>query len=438
MIGALFGDTFPIGVQADDRFRPESIVRLDSDWEGIAKESTDHRTLPGADPQRLAYVLYTSGSTGKPKGVEIQHSAVISCLLAMQREPGLTAKDTMLAVTTLSFDIAGLELYMPLISGGRVVIASYDDFRDPLRLTKRIRDSHCSVMQATPATWRALVDAGWRGSSTLKVLCGGESLPPDLAKELLPRCRELWNMYGPTETTIWSTVHRGTSAAGPIPIGRPIANTQTFVLDAYRNPVPEGAVGELYIGGAGLARGYMRRPELTRERFIESPFEPGARLYRTGDLARWVPGRYLECLGRVDNQVKVRGFRIELGEVEVAMSNHEAIAQCVVVAREDSPGDKRLVAYFELRPGAVPNVAALRAHLAKALPEYMMPSTFVPLNKLPLTPNGKIDRKALPAPAEQDIQVHGEFVSPRDPLEQALAQIWAKVLRVKRLGLRDN
>ncbi|OLC28222.1 MAG: hypothetical protein AUH28_19260 [Acidobacteria bacterium 13_1_40CM_56_16] len=420
------------------RTRPELIVRLDSDWEGIAKESTDPQTLAGADPERLAYVLYTSGSTGKPNGVEIQHSALINLLLSIQREPGFTSKDTMLAVTTLSFDIAGLELYLPLISGGRVVIASYDESHDPVRLIERIRDSHCTVMQATPATWRALVDASWRGSSTLKVLCGGESLPRDLARELLPRCRELWNVYGPTETTIWSTIHRVTSADGPIPIGRPIANTEAFVLDAYRNPVPEGAVGELYLGGAGLARGYMRRPELTHERFVESPFRAGERLYRTGDLVRWVPGPYLECLGRVDNQVKVRGFRIELGEVEAAMSNHEAIAQCVVVAREDSPGDKRLVAYFELRPGAVPNVAALRAHLAKALPEYMVPSTFVPLNKLPLTPNGKIDRKALPAPAEQDIQVHGEFVSPRDPLEQALAQIWAKVLRVKRLGLRDN
>ena len=247
---------------------------------------------------------------------------------------------------------------------------------------------------------------------------------------------QLWNVYGPTETTIWSIIHRVTSADGPIPIGRPIANTQAFVLDGHRNPVPSGAVGELYLGGAGLARGYLRRPELTQERFVESPFEAEARLYRTGDLARWVPGPYLECLGRIDNQVKVRGFRIELGEIEAALSNHEAIGQRVVVVREDSPGDKRLVAYFELRPGAVTNLADLRAHLAKALPDYMIPSTFVPMDKLPLTP--KIDRKALPAPDGQHIQVHTEFVSPRDPFEQALAHIWARVLKVKRVGLRDN
>jgi len=418
--------------------RPELIIRLDSDWESIAKESIDPQTLPTANPERLAYVLYTSGSTGKPKGVEIQHSALINLLLSMQREPGFTAKDTMLAVTTLSFDIAGLELYLPLISGGRVVIASHDQSYDPLRLMEAIRDSHCTVMQATPSTWRALVDTGWTGSSTLKVVCGGESLPRDLARELLVRCMQLWNVYGPTETTIWSTIHRVTSADGPIPIGRPIANTQAFVLDGHRNPVPSGAVGELYLGGAGLARGYLRRPELTQERFVESPFEAEARLYRTGDLARWVPGPYLECLGRIDNQVKVRGFRIELGEIEAALSNHEAIGQRVVVVREDSPGDKRLVAYFELRPGAVTNLADLRAHLAKALPDYMIPSTFVPMDKLPLTPNGKIDRKALPAPDGQHLQVHREFVSPRDPLEQALAHIWARVLKVKRVGLRDN
>jgi amino acid adenylation domain-containing protein len=426
------------GLEERLRVRPDSIIRLDSDWEDIAKESTDHGTLPGADPERLAYVLYTSGSTGKPKGVEIQHSALINLLLSVQREPGFTAKDTMLAVTTLSFDIAGLEIYLPLISGGKVAIASYDESRDPKRLMERIRHSNCSVMQATPATWRALVDAGWGGSSTLKILCGGESAPRDLVKELLPRCMELWNMYGPTETTIWSTVHSVTSAEGPIPIGRPIANTQTFVLDAHRNPVPDGAVGELFIGGAGLARGYLHRPELTQERFIESPFEPGARLYRTGDLARWIPGSNLECLGRVDNQVKLRGFRIELGEIEAALSNHATVGQCVVIAREDNPGDKRLVAYFELRPGTLANLGDLKTHLAKSLPDYMIPSIFVPLEKLPLTPNGKIDRNALPAPAGQHIEIDGGYVAPRDPLEQALARIWAKVLKVKRVGVRDN
>ncbi len=417
--------------------QPASVVRLDSDWGEIAKQGIDDLKSEDAGPGDLAYVLYTSGSTGKPKGVGIPHSAVTNFLSSMQREPGFTATDSLLAVTTLSFDIAGLEIYLPLISGGSVVIASYDDSHDPARLMELIRNSHCSMLQATPATWRALIDAGWSGSPTLTVLCGGESLPRDLAKDLLPRCRELWNMYGPTETTIWSTVHRVTSTDGPIPIGRPIANTKTFVLDAYRNLAPAGAVGELYIGGAGLARGYLGRPELTQERFIQSPFDTRARLYRTGDIARWLPGGILECLGRVDSQVKIRGFRIELGEIEAVLSLHPGIRQCAAIAREDLPGNARLVAYFEAQPGQTLNVTDLRASLEKNLPAYMIPSVFVVMEKLPLTNNGKIDRKSLPAP-EQSVLIRSEFVAPEYPSEQMLARIWTKVLKVKRVGRHDN
>ncbi|MGC2211161.1 MAG: amino acid adenylation domain-containing protein, partial [Candidatus Korobacteraceae bacterium] len=377
--------------------RPASIIRLDSDWEKIARQETDDLKSEYVEPGNLAYVLYTSGSTGKPKCVAIFQSALINFLFSMQREPGFAATDTLLAVTTLSFDIAGLELYLPLVSGGRVVIASYDDAHDPTRLMELLRDFDCTVMQATPATWRALVDAGWSGSPTLKILCGGESFPRDLAKELLPRCKELWNLYGPTETTIWSTLHRVTSADTSIPIGRPIANTQTFVLDAYRNLVPAGTVGELYIGGAGLACGYLYRPDLTEERFVPSPFSPNAKLYRTGDMARWLPDGNLECLGRVDNQVKIRGFRIELGEIETVLNSHESVRQSGVVMREDRPGDKQLVAYLEFTTGAAPVVVELRSALARQLPPYMVPSVFVALEKLPLTPNGKIDRKALAA-----------------------------------------
>jgi amino acid adenylation domain-containing protein len=418
--------------------RPGLVVRLDSDWQEIAKQGTDDLTLLDANHQNLAYVLYTSGSTGKPKGVEILHSALVNFVLSMQRDPGFTATDTLLAVTTLSFDIAGLELYLPLVSGGKLVIASHDEAYDPARLMGRMRDSHCTVMQATPATWQALVDAGWHGSPNLRLLCGGESFPRDLARELLPRCAELWNMYGPTETTIWSTIHRVTSADGPVPCGRPIANTQIFVLDAHRNPVPVGVVGELYIGGSGLARGYLRRAELTQERFIENPFEPNARLYRTGDLARWLPDGSIECRGRVDNQVKIRGFRIELGEVEAVLGRHEAVRQCVVVAREDIPGDKLLVAYLEPRAGSVVAVGDLRAHLKQELPDYMIPSAFVVMEKFALTPNGKIDRKALPPPDVQRVEIEGEYIAPRDPIEQVLAHTWAKILRVKRVGLHDN
>ena len=418
--------------------RPALVVRLDSDWAEIAKQSTDSPTLLNTSLQNLAYVLYTSGSTGKPKGVEIPHNALMNFVLSMQREPGFTARDVLLAVSSVSFDIAGLELYVPLATGGKVVIASREDARDPVRLITRMRDSRCNVMQATPATWQALIDAGWSGSPNLRVLCGGESLPRPLAQELLVRCAELWNMYGPTETTIWSAVHRVTSADRPIPCGRPIANTQLFVLDRHRNPVPAGVVGELYIGGSGLARGYLRRPELTQERFIRSPFERNARLYRTGDLSRWLPDGTLECLGRSDTQVKIRGFRIELGEIEAVLGRHEAVSQCVVVAREQTPNDKILVAYVESKPGTAPNINDLRFHLKRELPDYMLPSAIVLMDKLPLTPNGKIDRRALPPPAGPFNEIQGEFVPPRDSLEHALAKIWGKILRVKRVGLSDN
>ena len=418
--------------------RPERIVRLDADWPEIAARASGSGPWHSPGPEHLAYVLYTSGSTGKPKGVEIPHRALVNFLASMQRQPGFTSADRLLAVTTLSFDIAGLELYLPLVSGGSVFVASTEDAHDPIRLMERMREARCNVMQATPATWRALIDAGWSGAPDLKILCGGEAFPRDLAQELLHRSKEVWNMYGPTETTIWSTLHKVTSASGAIPIGHPIANTQVVLLDAHRNLVPPGAIGELCIGGAGLARGYLRRPELTEDRFIASPFHDHARLYRTGDLARWLPGNIIECLGRVDNQVKVRGFRIELGEIETVLAAHEAIRQCVVVAREDRPGDKVLVAYFEPRDEHPAAAADLRAHLKKDLPEYMVPSLFVPLDKLPLTPNGKIDRKALPAPASENLETSGEFLAPEDSLEQMLALIFSKILRVKRVGRRDN
>jgi len=423
--------------EAKLQVKPPAIVHLDSDWNEITKLSGDSAGLPVAATNNRAYVLYTSGSTGKPKGVEIPHSAIVNFLLSMQREPGFSATDTLLAVTTLSFDIAGLEIYLPLIAGGRTVIASREDIQDPARLIKRMQESGCTVMQATPATWRALIQAGWSGSPNLKVLCGGEALLRDLAEDLLPRCAELWNMYGPTETTVWSTIHRITFATPSIPIGKPIANTQLYVMNAQRNLVPAGAIGELYIGGDGLARGYLHREELTRERFVPSPFVPKALLYRTGDLARWLPGGTLECLGRVDNQVKVRGFRIELGEIEAALSVHPKIRQCAAIAREDLPGDKQLVAYFEAQPNQVPTASDLRSHLEKDLPGYMIPSAFVVMEKLPLTPNGKIDRKSLPAP-EQSVAVRTDFVAPQNPCEQMLAQIWAQVLKVKRVGRHDN
>jgi amino acid adenylation domain-containing protein len=425
--------------QADKNLsvRPGVVVRLDRDWGEIAEHSADNVTVANAGPQNLAYVLYTSGSTGKPKGVEIPHAALVNFVLSMQREPGFWATDVLLAVSSLSFDIAGLELYLPIVSGGKVVIASREEARDPVLLMRRMRECHCSVMQATPATWQTLIDAGWRGAPNLRLLCGGDSLSRPLAQQLLTRSRELWNMYGPTETTIWSAIHRVTSADGPIPCGRPIRNTQFFVLDGHRHPVPAGVVGELYIGGAGLARGYLRRPELTQERFVASPFEPNARLYRTGDLSRWLPDGALESLGRIDSQVKIRGFRIELGEVEAVLGRHHAVSQCAVVAREETPHDKVLVACVAPKPGCVPDIHELRTYLKRELPDYMVPSAIVVMDVLPLTPNGKIDRKALPH-ATEGMAAQRESVPPRDPLERAMARIWAKILKVKRVGLNDN
>ncbi|MCB0167234.1 MAG: amino acid adenylation domain-containing protein, partial [Anaerolineae bacterium] len=288
-------------------------VYLDTDWPTIAAHPTDNLTVPVA-PEELAYIIYTSGSTGRPKGVQIAHRAVVNFLTAMQQQPGIEASDKLLAVTTLSFDIAVLELFLPLTVGAQVIIVDHETAQDGRLLGKTLTTSQATVMQATPVTWRLLLESGWSGDSQLKALCGGEALPRQLANQLLDKVGALWNMYGPTETTIWSTLYRVTAGQGSVSIGRPIANTQIYILDSHLQPVPIGVPGGLYISGAGLARGYHHRPELTEEKFIDHPFEPGTRLYHTGDLARWLPDGTIEFLGRVDHQVKIRGFRIELGE----------------------------------------------------------------------------------------------------------------------------
>ena len=300
----------------------------------------------------LAYVIYTSGSTGKPKGVEIPHRAAVNLLSSMKQKPGCGATDALLAVTTLSFDIAALELFMPLLSGGRVIIATKDDVSDPARLARLIERSGCTIMQATPATWRALIEAGWAGKKGLKILCGGESLPRELADRLLDRAGEVWNMYGPTETTVWSTIHKVARGGRSVPIGRPIANTQIYILDARGNPVPVGVTGELCIGGAGVARGYRNRDDLTRERFVTVAAAPGERIYRTGDLARYRADGTIECLGRNDHQVKIRGFRIELEEIEAALAKYPALASAALKAWPDPSGELGLCAYMVGREAA--------------------------------------------------------------------------------------
>src|SRR6266516_3752451 len=412
------------------------VVCIDGDLGSSAP--TNDENHPKLSTENLAYVIYTSGSTGRPKGVQIEHRALTNFLYSVRREPGLTTADVLLSVTTLSFDIAALELYLPLITGARLVIASRETASDGRQLKQLLADCRATVMQATPATWRMLIDAEWTGRKDLKILCGGEALSRELANQLLARSGSLWNMYGPTETTIWSSIHRIETEDGPVSIGRPIANTQMFILDQSLNPLPIGAPGELYIGGDGLARSYLNRAELTAEKFIPDPFsnQPGRRLYRTGDLARYLSNGDIECLGRADDQVKVRGFRIELGEIEAVLNQHPAVRQVVVVAREDRPGDKSLVAYFVSAHETELSVTELRDYIKGKLPDYMMPSAFVALEELPLTPNGKVNRRALPAPdftANKD-----SYVPPRTKDEELLAGIWADVLRLETVGVEDN
>jgi amino acid adenylation domain-containing protein len=387
--------------------------------------------------ENLAYVIYTSGSSGRPKGVQISHRAVVNFLESMRHQPGLNAGDVLLAVTTLSFDIAGLELFLPLTTGARVVVAPREIAVDGPRLAAMIDEVGATVMQATPATWRLLLAAGWTGCPRLKILCGGEALPSDLARELLPRCGELWNMYGPTETTIWSTCSR-VLAADDIHIGRPIANTQTYVLDARLQPVPIGGIGELFIGGDGLARGYLNQPELTAEKFIPNPFQTQARLYRTGDLARYRADGNIVCLGRIDFQVKLRGYRIELGEIEAVLAAHPGVSESVVSVYETGEGSQQLVAWVVYRSGQTPTFSDLRKHLQQKLPDYMVPTIFVPLDRLPLTPNGKMDRRALPPPNSGHAAKAASYVAPRNETEAKLAKILSRVLGLERVGVTDD
>ncbi|HEX2207503.1 MAG TPA: amino acid adenylation domain-containing protein, partial [Longimicrobium sp.] len=387
------------------------------------------------DADDLAYVIYTSGSTGRPKGVMVPHGGVVNFLASMAREPGMAADDVLAAVTSLSFDIAVLELLLPPTVGARVVIATRDEAMDAARLMALLAESGATVMQATPATWRMLVQAGWDGDARLAILSGGEALQPDLARELLPRGRGLWNLYGPTESTIWSAVDRVESAES-IFLGHPIANTQLYVLDPALRPCPLGVPGELFIGGDGVVRGYLRRPSLTAERFVPDPFsaEPGARMYRTGDRVRRRADGALEFLGRIDFQVKVRGFRIELGEIEAALADHPSVRHAVAVVREDAPGDARIVAYV-VPHGAAPSSDELRQMLAKRLPDYMVPTAFVALDAMPLTPNGKVDRKALPAP---EWSAEADYEAPRTATEQTLAALWCELLGVEQAGRTDG
>ncbi|MBW8875034.1 MAG: amino acid adenylation domain-containing protein, partial [Acidobacteria bacterium] len=421
------------------------VLCIDGETEVEPAAAGPAASVGSVGPEHLAYLLYTSGSTGRPKGVQVSHGALSNVLASMRREPGLSERDLLLAVTSLSFDIAAVELFLPLMVGARVLIATAEETADGALLLARLAGSGATAMQATPATWRMLLAGGWSEAGALRLaMAGGEALSGDLAALLLRRAGEVWNLYGPTETAIWSAVFRvaapsATSAtSATVPIGRPIANTGLHVLEPTFEPSPAGVPGELFIGGSGVARGYAGRPDLTAERFLPDPWggAPGARLYRTGDLARRRGDGVIEFLGRTDHQVKVRGFRIEPGEIEAALCHHPGVDVAVVVPR--GAGVQVLVAYVvPAAGGTAPAGAELREHLRRSLPEHMIPAVFLPLAALPLTPNRKVDRNALPDPGTA-VRPEESRTAPRTPTEELVAGVWAEVVRAERIGVGES
>ena len=417
------------------------IVAIDNTSEpGTTAESP---ALPSTRPEDTAYVIFTSGSTGQPKGVQIPHGALTNFLCAMRTTPGFAAQDTIVAVTTICFDIAALELFLPLSVGAKVVIADEEETRDGHLLLSLLKRAGARVLQATPATWELLIQAGWRGDPQLRMLCGGEALPRHLADRLLDRSPELWNMYGPTETTIWSSARRITRDDGPILIGPPIANTQFYVVDRNNALVPQGAIGELMIGGDGVAVGYWAMPALTSERFPADRFRdaPGAKLYRTGDLVRMRQDGEIQYIGRADQQIKLRGFRIELGEIEAVLLRHDAVRRAIAVTAESALGETAIFGYVDLHGDvATPRhqiVEALRANVAAMLPGYMRPRQIMVLDAIPLLPNGKINRRALPLPGPEE-DTEPTRSQPLDDFEKHLAQIWCEILGVESVDANSD
>ncbi|MDX2504358.1 MAG: amino acid adenylation domain-containing protein, partial [Gammaproteobacteria bacterium] len=421
--------------QHQEKFEAKSkCLYIDDDSLKLNKKASSNLTISIQDSQ-LAYVIYTSGSTGKPKGVEVTQRCVVNFLNSMAIEPGMQTDDVMMAVTTLSFDIAVLELLLPLSVGATTVIAPRAVSIDGELLIESIERNQITLMQATPSTWRLLLDAGWQGNKSMKLLCGGEAFPLDLAKDLVGKVSSVWNMYGPTETTIWSTCHQIKPSENIISIGKPIANTQVYTLNDAYQLMPIGVQGELYIGGEGVVRGYLNNTALTQDRFINIR---GKRLYRTGDLAKLHSNGLIECLGRVDNQVKLRGFRIELGEIESIILLHDSIKEVVVDVKELSVGDKRLIAYIVLKNEAQLDTNSLKTLCQSELPEYMIPQHFVPLEKLPLTLNGKIDRKSLPVEEITNEKSEQEIIEAKSDTEIKLANIWKTVLKRDQVSMTDN
>jgi len=412
------------------------IVNLNDEQFSTISDCSNPQT--NVSPGNLAYVIYTSGSTGQPKGVMVPHSALINFLWSMRTQPGINKNDVLLSVTSISFDIVALELFLPLIVGATVIIAGKEITNNPLLIDQEISSHQVNMMQATPATWQILIGSGWSGNPELKALCGGDVLARKLANQLLDHVESLWNMYGPTETTVWSSVNQIEKGDDAITIGKPIANTQIYILDRYMQPVPIGVAGELHIGGEGLAMGYLNQTHLTKEKFITDCFssKPGTRLYKTGDRARYLKDYSIEILGRTDDQVKIHGHRIELGEIASVMMQHPSVHEAIVIARIDNSVDQRLVAYYTAKPDQLCEANEIQEFLRKKLPGYMIPASLVQLDKLPLSPSGKIDRRSLPV-TEFVRQLPG-YIAPRNEVEQILADIWQNVLDVEMVGINDN
>lgn len=410
---------------------------LDSEWEHIAKASNQNPEEK-LSSEEIAYAIYTSGSTGKPKGVEIRHRSVVNLLTSIHRNQGISGEDSFLAVTTYSFDISVLEIFAPITVGATVILADKETTNEPGKLEETIVKQQPTFMQATPSMWKILIENGWEGAAQLNVLCGGEALSKELGEKLLTRCSTLWNMYGPTETTIWSTSKKVADTDDLATIGRAIQNTEIYILDEHMNLVPFGVPGEIYIGGEGVAKGYKNRPELTAGRFVANPF--GAKqspvIYRTGDVGLWTDTGEISFLGRADNQVKVRGFRIELGEIESVLRQHKAIEDAVVLCKQDNLGDNQLVAYILLNEEE--NHSNIRNFVAGILPNYMVPDHFIALESFPLTANNKVDRNAFPDLEEISINRKEAFVEPKNETEQVILDIWRDILGIEEISVTDN
>lgn len=422
------------------------VVCLDSNWQGNIQNSQEN-PVNQTTADNLIYVIYTSGSTGQPKGVMIAHRGICNQLYWRQTTFKLTQTDKVLLTISFSFDPSVWQIFWPLCFGGKLIMARPGGHQDTAYLVKVITEQQITVLALVPSILRVLLEEeGIENCRFLRhITCGGEALPGELIERFFAKLNldnVFHNCYGPTEasidTTFW-TCQRGSNYT-IAPIGRPITNAEIYILDENLQPVPVGESGELHIGGIGIARGYLNRPELTTEKFIFNPFrsEVGARLYKTGDLARFLPDGNIEFLGRIDYQVKIRGFRIELGEIEGILGQHPALIQPLVIAREDIPGDKQLVAYIVANPEQIPTQVELRSFLQSRLPEYMVPTSFVFLDTLPLSPNGKIDRRALPAPHTSNIGLSTNFVPPQNATEEVLAHIWVKVLRLEQVGIHNN